>query len=42
VNSPFGWGEVMMVLFNMRKVINKKAITSKDEIEVYDLPTKWN
>jgi hypothetical protein len=42
VDNAFGWGEVMVVLFNMRNVVGKKAVNPKDKIEVFDLPTKWN
>lgn len=41
VNSPFGWGEKMMVLYNMDKIVNKIKITSDIEITDYDLPTKF-
>jgi hypothetical protein len=37
VDNPFGWGEKMMVLYNMKKIKDIKQITSKDEIEKYDL-----
>lgn len=37
VDSPFGWGEEMMVLYNMKKIVNVIPITNKDIIEVYDL-----
>ena len=42
VHNAFGWGETMIVLFNMRKIIDKKVVTPKDKIETYDLPTEWN
>lgn len=37
ISSPFGWGEKMMVLYNMNKIINKEVIGPKDKIEKYDL-----
>ena len=37
VDNPFGWGEKMMVLYNMKKIKDIKQITSKDEITKYDL-----
>ena len=40
VDNPFGWGEKMMVLYNMKKIKNVKQITSKDKIENYVLLKK--
>ena len=37
VHSPFGWGEKMMVLYNMKKIVNITRIKSTDKIEKYDL-----
>ena len=37
VDNPFGWHEEMMVLYNMKKIINVITVTGKDIIEVYDL-----
>lgn len=42
VNSPFGWGEKMMVLFNTKKIVDKIVIGPKDKIEEFDLPTDFN
>lgn len=42
VDNAFGWGERMMVLFNMRKIVEKKVVTPKDKIEEWDLPSNWN
>jgi len=42
VDNAFGWHERMMVLFNMKCIVRKEMITSKDKIETYDLPTKFN
>lgn len=41
INSPFGWGEKMMVLYNMDKIVKTVRIMPTDEIEVYDLPTEF-
>jgi len=41
VKNAFGWGEWMMVLYNMNKIIDKQIITSKDKIDDYDLPTEF-
>lgn len=37
VNNPFGWGEKMMVLYNMKKIVNIIQIKPKDKIEVFNL-----
>jgi hypothetical protein len=37
VDNAFGWGEEMMVLYNMKKIVNVKRINPKDEIEKFDL-----
>lgn len=37
VNNAFGWGEIMMVLYNMKKIVNVIQIKPKDKIEVFDL-----
>lgn len=42
VNSPFGWGEKMMVLFNTKKIVDKIVVGPKDKIEEFDLPTDFN
>lgn len=41
VSNPFGWHEKMMVLYDMRKIVHKQVVRSKDKIEVFDLPTEW-
>lgn len=41
VNNAFGWGETMIVLFNMKKIISKVIITPKDKLSVYDLPKEF-
>jgi len=40
VDNPFGWGEKMMVLYNMKKIKDVRQITTKDKIENYDLLKK--
>lgn len=37
VINPFGWGEKMMVLYNMNKIVNVIKINPTDKITVYDL-----
>lgn len=37
VDNPYGWGEKMMVLYNMKKIKNIQIISSKDKIDNYDL-----
>jgi hypothetical protein len=32
INNAFGWGDTMMVLYNMKKIINTIIIKPKDEI----------
>jgi hypothetical protein len=41
VDNAFGWHETMLVLFDMKNIVNKQIITPKDKIEVYDLPTSF-
>ncbi len=41
VSNAFGWGELMLVLFNMKKIVKKQIVNPKDEIEEFDLPIKW-
>ena len=38
VDNPFGWKGKMMILFNNKKILNIKKMTSKDVIDEYDLP----
>jgi hypothetical protein len=33
VHNPFGWGEDMMVLYNMKKIVNVIVVKSTDEIK---------
>jgi hypothetical protein len=37
VNSPFGWNEIMIVLYNISKISNVKQVTPKDKIKIYDI-----
>ena len=37
VHNPFGWGEEMMVLYNMKKIVNVIQAKSGDTIIDYDL-----
>jgi hypothetical protein len=37
VNNAFGWGEDMMVLYNMKKIVNVIQIKPSDQIDKYDL-----
>lgn len=37
INNAFGWGEDMMVLFNMQKIVNVIRINPKDRLTNYDL-----
>jgi hypothetical protein len=32
VDNPYGWGEKMMVLYNMNKIVDIKIVTPKDKI----------
>lgn len=37
VDNPFGWGETMMVLYNMEKIVNAMIIKPSDRFKNYDL-----
>lgn len=37
VFNPFGWGEDMMVLYNMKKIVNVIQIKPGDTVSTYDL-----
>lgn len=37
VDSPFGWHEKMMVLFDMKKILKVRRILPTDKVEVFDL-----
>lgn len=36
VDNPFGWGEKMMVLYNMNKIINTIIVKPNDKLTTYD------
>jgi hypothetical protein len=41
VPNAFGWGEMMVVLYNMRKIVKQTRVMPNDKIEVFDLPSKF-
>jgi 8-oxo-dGTP pyrophosphatase MutT (NUDIX family)/GNAT superfamily N-acetyltransferase len=41
VPNAFGWGEMMVVLYNMKLIISKEVITAKTKIKEFDLPTEF-
>lgn len=41
VPNAFGWHEMMIVLFNMNLIVEKKIVAPKDQISIYDLPTEF-
>lgn len=42
VDNAFGWGERMVVLYNMKKIINVIQVKSGDKISTYDLPINFS
>ena len=42
VPNAFGWGEMMVVIFNMRKIVEIKRVQPKEKIDTYDLPTEFS
>ena len=42
VENAFVWGERVLVLYNMKKLINKTIIRFGDKIETFDLPTDFS
>ena len=42
VDNAFGWGEKMLILFNNDLLVDITRVNSKDKIEVFELPTKFN
>lgn len=42
VDNAFGWGERMVVLYNMKKIVNTIQVKSGDKISLEDLPTNFN
>lgn len=41
VDNPFGWGEKMMVLYNMKKIKQTLIVKPNDKILIYDLPQEF-
>jgi len=41
VPNAFGWGEMVVVIFNMNKILNIRQIKPNDKIDVFDLPTDF-
>jgi GNAT superfamily N-acetyltransferase len=41
VDNAFGWGERMIVLYNMGKIISKDPVSPKDQIDTFDLDTEF-
>ena len=39
VPNAFGWGEMMVVVFNLKKVLKIQQVMPKEKITDYDLPT---
>lgn len=42
VSNAYGWHEMMLVLFNPAKIVNKQVIKPTDKIEQYNLDPKFN
>jgi hypothetical protein len=42
VPNAFGWHEMMIVIFNLNKIIDVQLIKPSDKIIDYDLPTTFN
>jgi hypothetical protein len=42
VDNAFGWHERMVVLFNMKCIVSKRVVSSKEKLEVFDLPTTFS
>jgi hypothetical protein len=38
IDNAFGWGEKMIVLFNMKKIDKITVVKPKDRLEMFDLP----
>jgi hypothetical protein len=36
IDNPFGWGEKMMVLYNMKKIVNTIIVKPNDKLTTYD------
>lgn len=41
VPNAFGWGEMMVVIFNLQKIANISRVMPKEKIEQFDLPTEF-
>lgn len=42
VPNAFGWHEMMVVIFNLNKIVDVQLIKPSDKIVDYDLPTTFN
>ena len=42
VSNAFGWGEMMIVIFNLKKIVKIQRVMPTDKIEVFDLPTEFS
>ena len=42
VPNAFGWGEMMVVIFNLQKISDVQQIKPTDTIVDYDLPVNFN
>lgn len=42
VPNAFGWNEMMVVVFNLKKITKVQQIKPTDKIDTYDLPTGFN
>ena len=42
VDNTFGWGEKMMVLYNMKKIVNIIQVKPEDRSSIQDLPINFN
>lgn len=41
VYNAFGWGETMMILFNMKKIVSSTVFNSKDRLDDYNFPKNF-
>ena len=42
IDNPFGWRELMVVVFNFRVIIKKEIISPNTKIDIYDLPQTFS
>lgn len=42
IDNPFGWRELMVVVFNFRAIIKKEIISPNTKIDIYDLPQTFS